>query len=668
LTIANAHIQFNENGTPYATQFKDLYFSDAKGLEETTHVFVKNNYLRERWQNWQGAKFVIAETGFGTGLNILVTLDHFEQLRQKNGLNFRLHFISIEKFPIRLADLTRTLALYPQLKKYSQALLEQYPSPTEGCHRMSFLGGAAILDLWLGDVQKVLPKIENKANGLVDAWFLDGFSPSKNPDMWTQSLFDNMATLSKDHCHFATFTAAGHVKRGLKDAGFEVTKQPGHGLKKDMLAGSFNRTITTPSSRPYFIRHEAKIHKQNPEIAIVGGGLAAANCAYAFHKRGYNTTVYCKDKGLAQGASGNSQGGFYPQLNAEAGYASQIHACAFSYASALYRQLLSAGSDFSHQWCGTLQIAFNDKVTERYQKMVNNQTWPESLIHWVDSQQASKLANIHLPYSGLFIPQGGWVHLPELIHVLINVSDTKVVTHSHLTSLEQQNGQWLLNWQDSSHSKADIVILATGSDSPTISQMSELPFRLVRGQVEMIPSSQELANLSTVLCHKGYLTPQWQGTHVMGSTYVKNDTEIDYRESEQQLNIQMQQKALQNCDWVHQLKQAGQGRAGIRCSTPDHLPMVGAVANIAHQATQYKDLYKALPAAYYPQAVDHKNLYMLTGLGSRGLTTAPLCAEIVTSQILNEPLPLPKVLLDALNPNRFLIKSLIRRQPIGRKR
>jgi tRNA 5-methylaminomethyl-2-thiouridine biosynthesis bifunctional protein len=663
LTINNANIRFNENGTPYSSQFEDLYFSDEQGLDESTHVFVKNNKLLSRWEDWQEQQFVIAETGFGTGLNFLVTMLCFEAFcKQTDNLVFSLHFISIEKFPINHVDLSKILLLYPALEKYSQPLLEQYPIPVAGCHRLTFLGGKVILDLWLGDVHDVLTKIENKPLGLVDTWFLDGFSPSKNPEMWNQNLFENMALLAKDQCHFATFTAAGHVKRGLREAGFEVQKQPAHGLKKDMLVGTIEKTTDTLSRLPYYTRTPSTINNKKPKIAIIGGGLAGANCAYSLSKRGLKSTIYCQDNGLAKGASGNAQGGFYPQLNAEAGHASQIHALSFNYASKFYRQLLSQGIYYSHQWCGTIQLAFNDKVAGRYRKLIANQTWPDSLIHWIDAQQATTLANVDLPYPGLYIPQGGWINLPELVAGLIQAAGSSVAINKQLTSLVRIKDTWQLNWQDGSQSEADIVVMATGSDSVDCEQMSQLPFRLVRGQVEAINSQNELANLSTVLCHKGYLTPAWQGTHAMGSTYVKDDRQCDYRLTEQQTNLTMHKQALTKCAWIDDIQPTVHGRAAIRCSTPDHLPMVGAVPNTSKQLTQYHDLYKALPAKYYPQPINHDNLFMLCGLGSRGLTNAPLCAEILVSQILNEPLPLSSHLLDTLNPNRFLIRGLIRRQ------
>ncbi|MGJ8679495.1 bifunctional tRNA (5-methylaminomethyl-2-thiouridine)(34)-methyltransferase MnmD/FAD-dependent 5-carboxymethylaminomethyl-2-thiouridine(34) oxidoreductase MnmC [Paraglaciecola sp.] len=667
MSIKQANIEFNEQGAPVATEFADIYFSDAGAFEETHHVFLLNNAIPHRWETWQKNNFTIAETGFGTGLNFLITLKCFATfITQHPECQFHLHFISIEKFPISEKDLKQALSIYPELQTLSDELLNQYPEPIAGCHRLNFLNNRVTLDLWLGDVHQVLPQIENTPQGLVDAWYLDGFAPSKNPDMWTQDLFEHMANLAKHNCHFATFTAAGFVRRGLIQAGFEVQKRPGHGRKREMLAGHISKTANNPIRTPYFLRHSAQAFQKNssvsPSVAIIGGGIAGANIAYALAKKGLSAQIYCKEASLAKGASGNPQGGFYPQLNAEASVSSQIHVNAFTFAARLYKKLLADGFDFSHDWCGTLLVAFNEKVTARYQKMVANQTWPDSLIHWVNSTQASKIANIELPYPGLFVPSAGWINPPELTQALTTAAKAKVHTEHKLDCIEKQGQQWQLNWQDKSTSYADIVIFATGSDSVDMPHLQDLPFRLVRGQVEAIPTNETLSKLSSVLCHKGYLTPAWQGQHALGSTYIKEDRNCVYRPSEQALNLAMHQKSLEKCNWIHQIEAKELGRAATRASTPDHLPMVGAVPNVDEQKQQYKELYKALPKHRYPQPIDHSNLYVLSGLGSRGLSTAPLCAEILASQITNQALPLNNTLLDALNPNRFLVRDLIRRQ------
>ena len=671
MTIKTANIHFKANGTPYADDFDDVYYSDALGLAETRYVFLANNALPERWLNCANKEFVIAETGFGTGLNFLVTLAEFEKFchTQQNN-NLCLHFISVEKFPLEKADLQTALNYFPELTQYSDPLITQYPMAITGCHRLSFFSGRVILDLWLGDVHRMLPKIIRPESGLVDAWYLDGFAPSKNPDMWTERLFEQMARLATANCTFATFTSAGNVKRGLRDAGFVVNKRPGHGHKHDMLAGNINLELNKlPVSRvhaPYFKRNHAVARKSTTRVAIVGGGIAGANCAYALSKRGFKISIYCKEHSLAQGASGIAQGGFHPQLNAEASIPSQIYALAFSYASQQYRKLLADGFDFAHQWCGVLQVSFNEKVEHRQRKLVDNNTWPKDLIHWLETEQVEQLCQVAMPYPGLFIPHGGWINPPDLVRSLVHAaqgqSECQVLNSKKLETLSRNEHSWQLNWQDGSQDLADIVVLATGSDSIDVQQLAELPLRLARGQVESIETQAPMTGLSTVLSHKGYLTPQYDGQHAMGSTYVKNDRDCSYRNEEERDNIAIHQKALAKCVWLQSMKGQQQGRAAIRCSSPDHLPLVGAVPNILAQKQQYTELYKSLPMHRYAMAKDMPNLFMLGALGFRGLTSAPLLAEVLASQISAQAMPLAHDLLNALNPNRFLIRNLIRRK------
>ncbi|KXI29424.1 bifunctional tRNA (5-methylaminomethyl-2-thiouridine)(34)-methyltransferase MnmD/FAD-dependent 5-carboxymethylaminomethyl-2-thiouridine(34) oxidoreductase MnmC [Paraglaciecola hydrolytica] len=672
MKVIHAAIHFNQNGTPFAEKFDDLYFSDSLGIEETQHVFLQHNQLPQRWDDWPAAQFVIAETGFGTGLNFLVTLALYAQLHtQKNIADFKLHFLTVEKYPLKKTDLIQALALYPELSLFSQELIEQYPINVGGCHRLEFFNGKVSLDLWLGDVHDVLPQWSAGEFGIVDCWYLDGFAPSKNPEMWTQDLFTQMARLAKQDCTYATFTAAGVVKRGLQDAGFSVEKQPGHSQKRHNLRGKLISKSAMRWPKPYFNRAPAYLSDLNKtnqaKIAVIGGGLAAANCAYALSQRGLKCDVYCQDATIAQGASGNHQGALYPHLNSVANTASQFHALAYLYASRFYRALnkngnASAPPSFAHQWCGVIQLAFSDKVAQRYQNLIEQGVWSEELVRWLDPAEASNIANIELPYAGLFFPHGGWLNPPALVKSLFHQANTEVHCAKQLQHLTQINQGWQLSFSDQSQVDADIVILATGSDFANIKQLSTMPLNGVRGQVEHITSNAELSPLATVICHKGYLTPAYNNIHALGSTYIKGDYNCDYRVTEQSTNLNMHKKSLALSDWAQQISGQCQGRAAVRCGTADHLPMVGAIPDTASQLQQYPDLYKALPAQRYPVAKDYTNLYMLNGLGSRGLTTAPLLAEVLASQICAEPLPLPITILDALNPNRFLIRSLIRRE------
>ncbi|HAS63691.1 MAG TPA: bifunctional tRNA (5-methylaminomethyl-2-thiouridine)(34)-methyltransferase MnmD/FAD-dependent 5-carboxymethylaminomethyl-2-thiouridine(34) oxidoreductase MnmC, partial [Vibrio sp.] len=237
--ITNAQLGWNEVGTPISDQFDDVYFSNVNGLEETRYVFLTQNHLPQRWQQYDQRRFVIAETGFGTGLNFLAVWQWFEQFKQQNpdAILQELHFISFEKYPLSPSDLIKAHQSWPELAKYAEQLQRHYPIAVPECHRIVLADGAITLDLWFGDIKDCMPLVPVPEQGVVDAWFLDGFAPSKNPEMWNQNLFDGMAKLAKQDCSCATFTAAGFVRRGLIEAGFDMKKVKGFGTKREMIAG-----------------------------------------------------------------------------------------------------------------------------------------------------------------------------------------------------------------------------------------------------------------------------------------------------------------------------------------------------------------------------------------------------------------------------------------------
>ena len=229
-----AKIHLNENGTPVSEQFDDVYYSNSNGLAETKYVFIEQNNISHRVASHDGL-FVIAETGFGTGLNFLSTWDSVKHVLAHNP-NLSIHFISFEKYPISKSDLEVIYQTQPELSEYSNELLQHYPNEITGNIELSLLAGRLKLTVIIGDVLEKILQINNNVE--VNAWYLDGFAPSKNPDMWQQTLFDNMARLSAPNATLATFTAAGFVRRGLTDAGFIMQKQKGFGHKREMLIGT----------------------------------------------------------------------------------------------------------------------------------------------------------------------------------------------------------------------------------------------------------------------------------------------------------------------------------------------------------------------------------------------------------------------------------------------
>ena len=222
----------NQNGLsqPYSTIFQDVYYSTDNGLLETDYVFLQGNQLITRWQQLSSASFTIIETGFGTGLNFLCAAKLWLKVAPKNA---KLHFISVEKYPLSLQEMADVLQIWPTLNHLSKPFMLEYTKLTH--KNIQLLDGRVQLTLLIGDATECLSNI----NIFADAWFLDGFSPAKNPDMWQPTLFAQMARLSKPSTTIATFTSAGAVKRGLQTAGFSVNKQAGFGKKREMLTGHF---------------------------------------------------------------------------------------------------------------------------------------------------------------------------------------------------------------------------------------------------------------------------------------------------------------------------------------------------------------------------------------------------------------------------------------------
>ncbi|WP_434242043.1 bifunctional tRNA (5-methylaminomethyl-2-thiouridine)(34)-methyltransferase MnmD/FAD-dependent 5-carboxymethylaminomethyl-2-thiouridine(34) oxidoreductase MnmC [Alteromonas macleodii] len=681
----HAQVHFNESGTPVADHFDDVYFSNDSGIDETQHVFVAGNDLAERWQQWRNPTFVIAETGFGTGLNFLVAMRAFNEFRAANPDHplKRLYFITTEKFPLPQQDMQRALEAFPALKDEAQALASLYPMGLEGCHRLHFDNHSTTLDLWIGDVHELLPQWHSPVNGLIDAWFLDGFAPSKNPDMWTDALFSQMARLSKTGTTFGTFTAAGIVKRGLAGVGFTIKKRNGFGRKRDMLTGVFNQDNENVQHKlrlpvgPYYRYANDSLDKTS-KVAVVGSGLAAATACLALVKRGISTTLYFDGDTLASGASGNPQGGFYPQLHSEASIASRIQAHSFLYARQAYDHTIEHAkacglADVAHDFCGVIQLSFNDKVAERQNKLAAANVWPEALIKPVDSKEVSDIANLALPYSGLYIGLGGWISPPQLVTAMIKEAlqsgklelkpNHTYVSHEAVETTKQQV-QIRFNL-DSAESEAvisaDHLILALGAGAVNASDFNSLSLRPVRGQVEAIPTQMPIEQLNTVLCHKGYMTPVFEGRHALGSTYVKNDLSTDVRGDETEMNLATHEQALANTDIVQALQHDGKARAATRLGSPDHQPVVGALHDFNALKKHYDMLGVGKPLTSAP-VLPTSVVSTLTCLGSRGLTTAPLMAEILVSSLCNEPLPLSNDLLNAVNTSRFMTREAIRSQ------
>jgi tRNA 5-methylaminomethyl-2-thiouridine biosynthesis bifunctional protein len=632
------------DGQPYSTQFDDVYFSTnpdnpQQGIAETDYVFLKHNDLAERWRQLRTNTFVIGETGFGTGLNFLCACKLWLETAPTNA---RLHFISTEKYPLTLAQMQQAHAIWGDLSVVSQALLAQYGALPDGVHRVILFSGRIQLTLHIGDIQTVLPQINTHMN----AWFLDGFAPAKNPEMWQTDVFAHMARLSHTQTTFATFTSAGLVRRGLLAHGFAVKKVSGFGRKREMLFGQFagqvqRNSLNVPSS--------VIANSTNASSAIViGGGVAGCASAYALAIRGIKVTLLERHASIAQEASGNPRGVLYPRLAGQTNAADRLAISSYLFTLRLLAQLGLNAKALSQ--CGLLQLACNTRESQRIEAIANREL-SDALARYVNVDEASQLAGIPLSFSGLFFPAGGWVNPQAFCYALVQHPNVTVLTDIQVGELKQIHPQWYAYAESKRVANADIVVIANANDAVKLTQSAHLPVTAVRGQMTTVSATAESAQLKTVLCTEGYITPAMDNSHCLGATFAKDDLALDVRELDNQKNIGMLQNISLNLAGLAQ--QVPNGRAALRCTSPDYLPLLGSLLN-AEQLTQHPPKHKT-DASALPW---HHGLYVNIGHGSKGLTTAPLCAELLASMVLGDPLPVETMLAQQLDPNRFLLKAL----------
>lgn len=670
--IKNADIHFNHLGTPVADSFDDVYFSNDDGLAESNYVFCLQNDIPRRLQNHDREHFVIGETGFGTGLNFLNTWQQFKTYlanrqhdenkvqKQQNVIVNRLHFISFEKYPIKHSDLIKALQAWPTLASLSEQLLAKYPINLSGCHRLEFENGQVVLDLYFGDAQASINHMAYPQSGVVDAWYLDGFAPSKNPDMWQQSLFDLMVDISRPNATLATFTAAGFVRRGLIEAGFCMQKAKGYGRKREMLIGHLPQANAKHSAPAYFANPASELSN----VAVIGGGIASSAVLYSLAKRGICSQLFCQDSQLAMGASHNVQGAVYPHLQAKNSPHSEFFAHSFLYAKRLYQQLTTNGYSFDHQWCGVLQHAVKQPLAERQQNIEAKQLWPHELMHSVSPEQADEIAGIESGYAGVYFPQAGWVNPPQLVTALFDQAKALGQIQSHfncdIEKLEKTQQGWILTSADKQYGPFSDVIICAGEHSDRFEQTQTLPIVGVRGQVSHVQSSTASNKLKTVLCHKGYFTPAYYEQHCMGATFEKNSKSRVVTEQDNATNREQLLNFYSHCEFATSLGEINSAKAAVRCSFIDHLPMAGQWAEQSDYVNAFANLRLGKRYQYQPLQKPQQGLHILTGFGARGLCSAPLAAEHLIAHLNSEPSPLSERVSQAIHPARFIVRDLIR--------
>lgn len=663
-TIKVADINWGDHKVPYSSRFNDVYFNTDNGIDESIYTFIEGNNLHQRWQNHPERIFSIAETGFGTGLNFLVTCAAFNRhlQQQNNPILKHLFFTSFEKYPLTKNDITLAVSQWPSLLPFLNILIAQYPLNLVGCHRIHLDAFNITLDLWFGDAYHSLKNLHLYEDGLFDAWYLDGFSPSKNPDMWQQSLFDLMVSSAKKEATMATFSAATSVRKGLQKAGVTIKKRKGFGKKREMLTGIIAHKINATSLKQHV--RNSPINKKK-DIAIIGGGISTACLTLALVKRGFCVTVYCKDEKLALGASGNKQATLYPLLNSNHTHLSQFFANAFLYSHHLIH-MTNKTHPFEHDLSGLLQLYYDLSSSKKLDK-IHQAHFPKELVHKTCSDKTNSIACLDIDLAALFYPFAGWVNPTQMVNAIFDkakkIGEVTIKLNTKIDSFKAINDSWQLHSQNEIFESA-IVILATAMQTLDFKECEALPFSGARGQVTYVESTPKSAlnQLKVPLCHEGYLTPQRHNIHCMGATFERHNLNSTFKMTDQKLNKEKLSKCIVNKNWVNAINcDHDFANVGIRCTTRDHFPYMGELAHYQKTKKQYQYADKHFPENDAPF---HKNMYILAGLGARGLCSAPLLAETLASQIAHEPLPLSASILRSLQVNRQWINYLLKKKPL----
>ncbi len=640
--LPTATVVTDSAGHIRSADYDDIYYSSADGPAEKSHVFLAQNRLKERWESLAGTEsgcFCIVETGFGTGLNFLLAADLWVHTAPAT---HTLHYYSIEQHPLERAEFEASCTGWSISESIEQILIEGYPEPVKGRHRI-WLTNNLCLTLVYDDVRDAIRELQPG----VDAWFLDGFDPKKNPAMWTDELWPELARLSQPGSTIATYTVAGNVRRGLARAGFKVSKVTGFGKKRESL-----KAIKTPGQQSFAIPIR---RSKQPNVAILGGGLAGTTCAHLLALRGVPVTLFERLDHLLSAASGMYQLAYYPQLSMAYDPFTSFSLQAFQYLQS-YLKRPEFNRVQGNRTDGFLKLADRESSSER--RIARQFEDCPEIIHRVTAAEASELAGVELKKNGCFYPHGGWLDPrtlgiaqsghPSLAH-LLKVKRTNPISRV----IASDNGWTLYDPNGNSSGEFSDVVVATGIQSRNLSQLRNLPLTPVRGQTAVLTTNGLLSRLRLVLADGVGVFPCMDGQHGLSATYTPDSEHDNSTSADQDWLLNRLDEIFEDTSW-----QTTAARVGIRCVSKDRHPVVGLVPDWnevrAHYAPLAKNARQTVKAFHGSQ----KGLYVCTAFGSHGLTHIPLCADYLASLICDEPGPLTAESEAVLSPNRFLIRDM----------
>lgn len=600
---------------PVSKQFGDVYFSKDNGLLETRHVFLNGNDLPERLSNLQPFEyFSVGETGFGTGLNILALWQLWQQVRPNN--HSHLHAISVEKFPLSKTDLIRALNVWPDLKPIANQLIAQYPHPIAGCHRLSFPEERFSLDLWLGDAHDVFPSMAKTSS--VNAWFLDGFAPACNPDIWEEQVLNHIVRLSGIGTTFSSFSVAGVLKRGLTQHGISISRPRGYKHKREMLKAIW--LPAEPENTSDAVDTQSVLNQNQPDqvpqafkqrqIAIIGAGIAGLTSAWAFAERGHQVTLYDQSEPLA-GGSGNPLALLNPKLCPIEQSHEHLMTLAWQHALQHYPKFQAFRPIQVHQ----LALKKAEDLLDLEQQYPADLLTAETAT---DSALITEYPSLNLTEAGAVSPHQ--LRDQILAHPLIQYVQAKI------TQIHPEHNE-LFNEQAQSLGQFDHVIVCCARHTTAFFEHYPV-LKPIRGQVSWVENTAQPLALNQAYSYGGYCMQLDAQQFILGASFYPNRDDSDVLLEDHVHNYELIHSIFPHYAQSLPDVTTWQGRASVRAQSLDYFPVLGKMS-------------------------EQTEIYSFAGLGSKGFLFAPLCSEILAAQILKEACPVPEPLLQKLSPTRF---------------
>ncbi|MDO9359548.1 MAG: FAD-dependent 5-carboxymethylaminomethyl-2-thiouridine(34) oxidoreductase MnmC [Polaromonas sp.] len=619
-------IEWLDDGTPYSPRFGDRYRSELGGLAQSREVFLHGCGLPAAWAGQP--QWRILETGFGLGLNFLVTWRAWKADPQRPRL---LHFVSTEAFPASAADILRAAAAHPELLPLAEQLQAQCWGLLPGLHRLVFEDGRVMLSLCIGDTRAVLREQHFEA----DSVYLDGFSPAKNPGIWDLHTLKAVARCCRRGTRIATWTIARAVMDGLRQCGFVVRKTPGLPPKRDNLQGEFN-----PDWEPRRPAHDALHLTPVPAstCVVIGGGLAGAAAAASLARRGWQVQVLDAHEAPAGGASGLPAGLLAPHVSPD---------------DSLLSRLSRAGVRATLQYTERLQQGVDCDLSGVLERRLDRGAglpgdWPEAGRAWSEPASAH-----HLALAGLREEDGaacwhhraGWIKPASLVKALL--AQPGICWRGGMQAAQLVRNATATGWQvrdaaGNMLAEADLVVVAGGPASGLLAE--GMPLQAIRGQMSWGLRRDDSSGDTTSarfpgvpVNGNGSFLPRVPFREEMawlaGATFDRDEESIEARNADQHANLARLESLLPVMarHLAPDFDTLSVGAwVGVRCASPDRLPMAGPV-----------------------DQAQKSGVWVSTAMGSRGLSFAILCGELLAARLHGEPLPLEKRLAQALAPDRF---------------